>query len=262
MSYIVTELYIYPIKSLAGIPVSSAKAQEMGFENDRRWMLIDQNNELITQREHPNLSQFYPEINEGKITISHQDSTHEFFMDEHIEKPIFSKVWDDDTQVVEVSKLTSQWFSDALGFSCKLVKILNNGDRKHSSSRLNQTLNVSLADAFPYLLIGSKSLEFLNERLEEKVSIKRFRPNIVISSLTAHEEDFFDTFQIGNVQFKNAKPCGRCVMVNNNPATAKVAKEPLKTLSIYRTSNNNVYFGTNIFCLNEGIIAVGDVVNF
>ena len=260
MSYIVTELYIYPIKSLAGIAVSSAKAEEMGFENDRRWMLIDQNNEFITQREHLNLSQFYPEIKEGKIILSHQNTTHEFFMDENLDEPIFSKVWDDDTQVVEVSKLTSKWFSDALGFSCKLVKILNNGDRKHSSSRLNQTLNVSLADGYPYLLIGSQSLEFLNERLAEKVSIKRFRPNIVISSLIAHEEDFFDTFQIGNVQFKNAKPCGRCVMVNNNPATAKVAKEPLKTLSTYRTSNNNVYFGTNIFCLNEGIIAVGDAL--
>ncbi len=262
MNYVVTELYIYPIKSLAGITVKSAKAEEMGFENDRRWMLIDVENQLITQREFPQLSQFYPEIKEGKIVVFHNDTSHEFLIEESLEEPVFSKVWDDETKVVEVNKATSKWFSKQLGFECKLVKILNKGDRKHNSSRLNQTLNVSLADGYPYLLIGSKSLDFLNERLEEKITIQRFRPNIVINTELPHEEDFFEIFQIGNVKFKNAKPCGRCVMVNNNPETGIVLKEPLKTLSTYRTSNNNVYFGTNILSLNEGIISIGDELGF
>jgi uncharacterized protein len=262
MKYAVTELYIYPIKSLAGIAVSSAKAEEMGFENDRRWMLVDEENQFITQRKHHKLSQFYPEIKEGKIIISHNDLRHEFFMDESLDEPILSKVWSDDSKVVEVNTATSKWFSDALGFACKLVKIVNKGDRKHNSTRLNKILSVSLADGYPYLLIGSKSLDFLNEKLEENVSIKRFRPNIVVHSLIPHEEDYFDPFQIGNVKFKNAKPCGRCVMVNTNPETGIISKEPLKTLSTYRTSNNSVLFGTNILCLNEGMIAVGDVLNF
>lgn len=262
MNYVVTELYIYPIKSLAGIAVQSAKAEEMGFENDRRWMLIDEENQFITQREHPRLSQFYPKIKEDKIEISHHDSTHEFLIDESLNEPIFSKVWDDDSKVVEVNKASSKWISKELGFSCKLVKIINKGDRKHNSSRLNQTLDVSLADGYPYLLIGSESLDQLNERLKEKITMQRFRPNIVISTVVAHEEDFFDTFQIGDVKFKSAKPCGRCVMVNNDPKTGIVLKEPLKTLSTYRTSNNNVFFGTNIFCLNEGKIAVGDDLVF
>jgi len=261
MKYVVKELYLYPIKSLAGIAVQSAKAEEMGFENDRRWMLIDEENQFITQRKHPNLSQFYPQIKEDKIEILHQDKKHEFFISESLDEPIFLKVWDDESKVVEVNKATSKWFSEALGFSCKLVKIINKGDRKHKSTKLNQTLNVSLADGYPYLLIGSKSLDALNEKLEEKVTIKRFRPNIVISTETPHEEDFFTVFQIGSVKFQNAKPCGRCVMINNNPMTGIMMKEPLKTLSTYRTSNNNVLFGTNIFSLNEGIIAVGaDVV--
>lgn len=262
MNYVVKELYIYPIKSLAGISVESAQAEEMGFENDRRWMLIDEENQLITQREHPELSQFYPQIKGDEMEISHYDSVHKFLIDESLDEPVFSKVWDDDSKVVEVNKATSSWFSERLGFGCKLVKIINKGDRKHNSSRLNQTLNVSLADGYPYLLIGSESLDQLNEKLKEKITMQRFRPNIVISTVVAHEEDFFDTFQIGNLKFKNAKPCGRCVMVNNNPQTASVSKEPLKTLSTYRTSNNNVYFGTNILCLNEGKIAVGDTLSF
>lgn len=67
--YIVKEIYIYPIKSLAGISCQNAFAEEMGFENDRRWMLIDGDNQFITQREHRILSQFYPQISDGKFRI-------------------------------------------------------------------------------------------------------------------------------------------------------------------------------------------------
>lgn len=262
MNYVVKELYIYPIKSLAGIRVENAKAEEMGFENDRRWMLIDEENQFITQRKYPNLSQFYPKINEGKIVILHQNTTHEFFINETVDEPILSTVWDDETKVFEVNKATSKWFSETLGFICKLVKIINKGDRKHNSSKLDITLNVSLADGYPYLLIGSESLNFLNEKLEEKITIARFRPNIVISSKLPHEEDSFDTFQIRNVKFKNAKPCGRCIMVNNDPKNGIVKKEPLNTLRTYRKEDNSILFGTNIMCLNEGEIRVGDVLVF
>jgi len=258
MKYILKELYIYPIKSLAGISVQSAKAEEMGFENDRRWMLIDDENQFITQRNHPNLSQFYPKISEDKISINYYDKKHEFSINETLDEPLFSKVWDDETKVFEVNKATSKWFSEALGFECKLVKIANNGARKHSSTKLHTTLNVSLADGYPYLLIGSESLDFLNEKLEEKIIMARFRPNIVISSSVAHEEDSFGNFQIGTVKFQNAKPCGRCIMVNTNPNNGAVKKEPLSTLSTYRKVDNSILFGTNIMCLNEGIITVGD----
>lgn len=158
--HIVKEIYIYPIKSLAGISCKSALAEEMGFENDRRWMLIDAENQMLTQREHRIMSQFYPNISDGKISITFQDQEHEFFIDEHLENSIKVNVWDDKSEVVEVNHETSKWFSQHLGFECKLVKILKNGARKHESSRLKETFNVSLADGYPYLLIGSKSLDF------------------------------------------------------------------------------------------------------
>jgi uncharacterized protein YcbX len=261
-SYIVKELYIYPVKSLAGISCESAMAEEMGFENDRRWMLVDEFNQFITQREYPVLSQFYPQISDGKMTITHQDKKHEFFVDENLNTPIPLKVWDDDSEVVEVNKATSEWFTAQLGFTCKLVKIINIGDRKHTSSRLDTTFNVSLADAYPYLLIGSESLDNLNKKLEEKITVLRFRPNIVISTTIAHEEDNFDAFKIGNAKFKNIKPCGRCIMVNNDPNKGIVKKEPLKTLSKYRKVDNSVFFGTNLVCLENAIINVGDIIVF
>ncbi|WP_281235385.1 MOSC domain-containing protein [Flavobacterium gelatinilyticum] len=260
--YSVKEIYIYPIKSLAGISLKSANAEEMGFENDRRWMLINAENVHVTQREYPIMSQFYPEIYDDTIKITFEGETHEFSTNEHLENAIESQVWDDKSEVFEVNKNASKWFSDKLGFNCRLVKIIKIGDRKHESSRLKETFNVSLADGYPYLLIGSESLDFLNEKLEEKITIKRFRPNIVISTKNAHEEDDFKSFTIGGVQFKNIKPCGRCIMVNNDPQKGIVKKEPLKTLSKYRNVDNSVLFGTNLVSLNSGIISVGDEVIF
>jgi uncharacterized protein YcbX len=260
--YNVKEIYIYPIKSLAGISCQQAFAEEMGFENDRRWMLLDSDNQHITQREYPIMSQFYPQISDRNICITFKDQNHEFSIDEHLDEQIYTKVWDDKSFAFEVSKPTSKWFSDHLGFECKLVKIIKTGDRKHESSRSKETYNVSFADAYPYLLIGTKSLDFLNDKLDEKITIKRFRPNIVISSQEAHEEDDFKIFKIGEVKFKNIKPCGRCIMVNNDPQKGVVKKEPLKTLSKYRNVNNSILFGTNIVGLNPGIIKVGDEVIF
>ena len=260
--YTVKEIYIYPIKSLAGISCQNAFAEEMGFEHDRRWMLVNAENLFITQREYPILSQFYPQISDGKISITFQDQKHEFSTAEHLENPIEVNVWDDKSEVVEVNSATSKWFSDRLGFQCKLMKIIKSGDRKHESSRLKETFNVSLADGYPYLMIGTKSLDFLNEKLDDKITVLRFRPNIVISSEIPHEEDDFDTFKIGEVDFKNVKPCGRCIMVNNDPQKGIVKKEPLKTLSKYRNFNNSVLFGTNIVSLNSGIIKVGDELVF
>ncbi|MDR7208117.1 MOSC domain-containing protein [Flavobacterium piscis] len=261
-THIIKEIYIYPIKSLAGISCEKALAEEMGFENDRRWMLIDADNQFITQRKYPVLSQFYPHISDGKISVAFQDQKHEFLINEHLNNPIEVKVWDDKSEVVEVNKATSEWFTKHLGFECKLVKILKTGDRKHESSRLKETFSVSLADGYPYLLIGTKSLDFLNDKLEENITIKRFRPNIVVSTENPHEEDDFTTFKIGQVQFKNVKPCGRCIMINNDPQNGTVKKEPLKTLSAYRNVNNSVLFGTNIVSLNSGMISVGDTVVF
>ena len=260
--YSVKEIYIYPIKSLAGISCQEALAEEMGFENDRRWMLIDADNQMITQREHRIMSQFYPQISDGKISITFQDQKHEFSIDEHLENSIEVNVWDDKSEVIEVNASTSKWFSEHLGFECKLVKIIKNGDRKHESSKLKETFNVSLADGYPYLMIGSQSLDFLNEKLTDKITVLRFRPNIVISTETPHEEDDFTTFKIGEVNFKNIKTCERCIMVNNDPDNGKLKKEPLKTLSKYRVVNNSVLFGTNVVSLNSGIISVGDEIVF
>lgn len=258
MDSVVKEIYIYPIKSLAGISVQNAIAMDMGFEFDRCWMLIDEHNQFVSQRSYPILSLFNQELKSNFIYVSFSNSTHTFSVSEYLPIPIYAKIWDDTIPVFEVNKDTSDWFSSQLGFKCKLVKIMNNGDRKRLSSKLNKTLNMSLADSYPYLMIGSKSIELLNNKLDDKITCQRFRPNIYIETKLPHEEDLLGNFTIGAVKFKNIKPCERCIMVNIDQETSVIKSEPLKTLATYRNIENSVKFGTQLYSLNEGLISVGD----
>src|SRR5688572_31510890 len=51
-----SELNIYPVKSLKGIPLQSATVEGRGLQYDRRWMLVDEDRQFFTQREVPKMA--------------------------------------------------------------------------------------------------------------------------------------------------------------------------------------------------------------
>ena len=53
---ILSEIYIYPVKSLGGINVDSAIAEARGLRYDRRYLLVDEKNMFMTQRDFPQLA--------------------------------------------------------------------------------------------------------------------------------------------------------------------------------------------------------------
>jgi uncharacterized protein len=110
------------------------------------------------------------------------------------------------------------------------------------------------------LLISQASLDDLNSRLENSVPMNRFRPNLVIVGSKAFEEDSWEKIKIGEVYFKVAKPCARCILTTVDQQTGVRGTEPLFTLSKYRTLDNKVLFGQNLIALNEGNISVNDDV--
>lgn len=87
-------------------------------------------------------------------------------------------------------------------------------------------------DATSYTLISESSIADLNSRLENPVSAQYFRNNFVVKGTQAFEEDEWDWVRIGNVVFKNVKPCTRCIFTTVDPETGLKNKktEPLKTL--------------------------------
>lgn len=262
MIHQIQDIIIYPIKGMAGIHLRDANALPTGFENDRRWMLLDQNNDFITQRTQPNMALFQQGIMDGLLSVTYDGATFSFPLDEVSDVNIETKVWDDIAMTQVVSHLAGEWFSEQLGQKATLVKISNENARLHHSSATDTSYPVSLADGYPYLIIGEESLKLLNEKMSEKVPMNRFRPNIVVSTSIAHEEDAWRDFKIGSASFTNIKPCGRCNVITIEQSTGKINNETLKILNTYRKKGNSVLFGTNVVCHISGKVSIGDTVEF
>src|SRR5579859_1349251 len=149
------EIWIYPIKSLGGIRVKSARVFEKGLELDRRWMLIDDDNEFMTQRIYPRMSLFKLQLKPRwlrgpKFKITHgQDAISLSPSHRLITKPIRAKIWDDEVDVFEVDPEYSSWFSKRLGLNCRLVCFPENNPRPVDPDYQINHEQVSLADAYP-----------------------------------------------------------------------------------------------------------------
>ncbi|MCX2584197.1 MOSC domain-containing protein [Pedobacter sp. MR22-3] len=256
-----TDIYIYPIKSLGGIRVEQALMEDEGLQYDRRWMLVDHEGTFVTQRKHTLLSLLQVHIEDDRLYVSHKLKENlkiSFQLDETTGKRIEVRVWDDAAVGLEVSKSVNDWFTAYLQFEVKLVR-MSEDDKILVDPRYAANGEVkSFSDGYPSLLIGQSSLDALNEKLTKPVKMNRFRPNLVFSDGKAHIEDDFKTFSLGNVLFTAVKPCARCVLITVNQETGIQGKEPLKTLAGYRTFNQKVMFGQNLLHKGTGIIHVGD----
>ena len=261
----VSELYIYPVKSLGGIKIDTAELTDRGFKHDRRWMLVDNDNRFLTQREHSQMALIGTSITEDGIYVFQKSSP-----SQHVLIPfsyssgnkIVVNIWDDLCDAVAVSDELNEWFSDALSISCKLVHMPDDSLRK-VDERFAVTKNevTSFSDAYPILIISQESLNDLNSRLPHELPMNRFRPNIVVEGCEPYEEDTMQHFSINGIDFYGVKLCARCVMPTINQDTAEKSKEPTRTLYSYRRREHNVYFGQNVLYHNTGVIKVGDTLD-
>ncbi|MCC9137056.1 MOSC domain-containing protein [Pontibacter silvestris] len=256
-----SEIFIYPIKSLGGISVQQAEVEERGLRYDRRWMLVDKEGNFLTQRQHSQMALLQVTLQEDGLSVTHKQGLLEpIFVpcNEHTDKEVAVTIWDDVCTALEVSNEISKWFSDALQMPARLVLMPTTTQRLVDQKYAQQGEIVSFADGYPFLMIGQASLEDLNSRLKEPVPMNRFRPNFVFRGGTAFTEDTFVDFTISAIAFRVAKPCARCVVTTINQNTGEKAAEPLKTLSSYRRVNNKVMFGQNLVHAGAGVVKVGD----
>lgn len=262
MSLQLSEIYIYPIKSLGGISVSEAVLTERGLTYDRRWMLVDGQN-FLTQRDFPQMAQMAVALKNDSLEVSAPNQPHSLIIprEPNAEAPVTTvQVWGDLATGQHASEEADVWFSDALGHSCTLVYMPEDSSRVAVGKVSDRRQLVSFADSYPALLIGQASLDDLNTRLTEPVPMNRFRPNLVFTGGEAYEEDQWHAFTIGGAECWAEKPCARCSVVTINQQTAAQGKEPLATLARYRKQGNKVLFGQNIMFEPGKIITVGDSI--
>lgn len=261
---ILTEIWIYPVKAMAGIRLQSARVMEKGLQYDRRWMLVDESGVFMTQRTTPPLALFKPEFRNDSFLIRFGTESVILPFDTYIkERPIDAVVWDDKVTVFEVSPEISDWVSRRLDTKCRLVAFPEENPRAVDPRyKINPDDQVSLADGYPLLVIGQTSLDELNERLEKPIPMNRFRPNLVFKGGTAHEEDQWNHFTVGRNRFAGVKPCARCPVPTIDQETAVRGKEPLTTLARYRRKDDKIYFGQNVIAIDHNEIHEGDEISF
>jgi uncharacterized protein YcbX len=159
------------------------------------------------------------------------------------------------------------WFSRLLGIKVRLVAQYDQDERYYDPSySLDSTPHlVSYADAFPYLITNQESFEGLKSRYDPKLSMDRFRSNLVISGALDSAEFSWKTLKIGEIIFHLVKPCSRCQVITINQNTAiRDDKKILKILSQFRTLDHQDFtgpiFGDNAIASCEGIVKIGDSV--
>jgi len=263
MAMKLSEIWVYPVKSLGGIRLSKALTQERGLQYDRRWMIIDDENVFITQRAFSKMALIDVALQESDLKIFLRTNPDDFVIVPYqpvTALPVTVKVWDDTTDAVTVSEEADAWLSRQLDLSLRLVMMPDSTERKADPRYARHDENVSFADGFPYLVISQASLDELNSRLAEPITMRRFRPNLVISGTEPFAEDQWKQITIGNLHFEVVKPCARCVLTTINPETAEKGPEPLKTLATYRRNGNKILFGQNVTARDFGELQVGDTL--
>lgn len=264
MTLQVSQLIIYPVKSLAGISLETSKVESRGLQHDRRWMLVNAQHGHLTQRQHPVMALLQPGIQGDTLHIRHKHKPElniSFEMGAHLSERLSVTVWDDTCEAYEVSESVSKWFGDILGISCKLVYMPDDSirptDQEFSATAADK---VSFADGYPILIFDEASMDQLHKKSGEDIPDNRFRGNIIFKGGHAHIEDELKRFSINEIDFHGAKTCTRCIMTTIDQDTAKGGQEPLKTLATYRKIDNKIKFGQNVIPLQEGTISVGDEI--
>ena len=258
--FLISELLIYPVKSLGGISVKSAVLTDRGFEYDRRFMLINSHNRFVTQREFPELVFFKTAIlgNQLSITDKRDGSSVAVTLIVVEGEQIGVQIWDDCCQAILLDSTVADWFSARLSQPVRLVYMPDESHRRVDPAYAGSGELTSFSDGYPVLIIGEESLKGLNARLENPIPMDRFRPKIVFSGGYPHVEDTFNAFRAGGVELHAVKPCARCVMTTTDQETGQRTAEPIKTLSNYRSQHNKIYFGQNLLASKTGEVRLGD----
>lgn len=255
----VRSLHVYPVKSAGGIARASAEVGDRGFLHDRRFMVVDEAGQFLTQRAFPRMTLVSVALSGGSVRLAAPGMP-------PLEIPIAPcdgqrrtvRVWRDTCDALSLGPGPARWWSELLGVGCELVYMPDSTVRPVDPTR--GPGRVGFADGYPFLLASTASLDELSRR-GASVPMERFRPNIVVVGARAFEEDGWRRVRIGKIEFRVVKPCARCAITTVDPALGAFAgPEPLRTLAEFRRSDEGVLFGMNLVHEDGGLVSVGDEV--
>ena len=266
----ISGLFVYPVKSCRGISLTEAELGPRGFLHDREFLVVDEHDAFITQRNASELATVQISLEENGLRLRTADIEDlRVSFDEMSERTAPRKVtiFSDQVLANDAGEEAADWFSGVLRRSCRLVRIgaaysrIVPAERIATSHRATTATEVSFTDAFPTLLVSEESLADLNTRLPVPIPMDRFRPNIVVSGCEPYEENTWEAVRSNEIVFGCAATCLRCVVTSIDQQTGtRDGVEPLRTLATYRRSPNEggVIFGTYLVHSGPAKLRVGD----
>jgi uncharacterized protein len=259
MIAVIAELNVFPIKSAGAVALTEAELTPNGLRHDREFMLVRPDGRHLSQREIPELALLRPDFDGVKLTV-HTSLAPSPLVCEVLEGPAVDvTVHRRPCQGVDQGDEAADWFSDALGHPCRLVRFTGTRPTKRGGGTL------TYADGYPVSVLSAESLDDLNRRVKAPLPMTRFRPNIVLRGLGPYGEDTVTRLRGDQVEIEFIKPCGRCVIVNTDQDTARRSPEPLRTLARYRTErwagDREIMFGRLGVPRALGALRAGETVN-
>lgn len=257
----IAALMIYPVKSLAGIAVEHARLLGTGLEWDRHWMVVDAEGLFVSQREYPRMALVQPRLLAQALELQCPGlSPLEVALDAQGPQTRV-QVWDDIVDALDMGDAAALWLQQALGcVGVRLVRFAPE-ERRACSPRWTGGAqgHTQFADGYPVLVTTEASMAPLNSRLAAAglppVGMRRFRPNVVLGGMEAHDEDHMAVLQVmaeeggaTPAQLALVKPCARCPIPNIDPDTAESHPGVGDALQSYRRDarlNGAITFGMN-----------------
>ena len=261
----VSGLYIYPIKSMAGVSLAESEVELRGLKYDRRYVLVDEAGVFVSQRKLPEMCLFKVELNASGFVVFDKTSNDKIQLPFELKNGLKTKVkiWDDTVNCIVASDLINRWFSAKLGMNLRLCyqpdSEIRKIDEKYKISENDQT---SMSDGYPILILSEESVAEIDKRCPDDIAILRFRPNIIVKGYEPFEEDRLASFAIGDAKFEAVKKCARCLVVNIDYTNGKSGKEPLRTLSGFRLFNSKIQVGTNVIVSKTGKIVLKNKIYY
>lgn len=258
----ITSIFYYPVKSCRGIAATSVEIVERGIKNDRKWVVASADGKALTQREFSQMALIEAVVEDDGNLVVKAPGRPAFLVKHQSEGAASSvDVWGNQCAGVDEGDEVANWLGSFLGTQCRLLRVADNNDRVCMAPLPNgSSVKLTFVDGCSLLVISQESLNDLNNRLSAPVTMKRFRPNIVVSGFDAYSEDDFEELRIGELTLYKVQQCERCVITTIDPDTAVKGLEPLKTLSTYRRVEKKVNFGAYYLHSRSGKINVGDEV--
>lgn len=272
-SSVLSSVHFYPVKSMAGCAPGEAAVEPWGLAGDRRWMVVDPEHRMITQRQEPRLALAAAEPLPGggvRLTAPGAEPL-EVAVPAPADGPggtVVAEIFRDKVEAVPAGGAAEVWLTAFLGTGARLLHMDDPARRRPVDpdyARPGET--VSFADGYPLLVTTTASLRELNSLIargdraaEGPLPMDRFRPNVVVDGTAPWAEDAWRRVRIGEVTFRAVKPCARCVVTTTDQRTAERGKEPLRTLARHHRIDGKAVFGRNLIPEHRGTVRVGDPV--